>query len=192
MLLVSALLLPFGTAPIAAQSGLVPRGTILNLILDISLDSEKAEVGDRFTATLAEDIVVDGNVRIRRGATVRGMVADVTDAGGLTGVSRKASMQLRFESIGTSLTVYTIGATLVSVYDPVAGLTGEDIRERDLDAKDRDARFSALFGNVSQRAMIGSIAGAVAILAPEGKELELEKGTGLRIRLDRDLNLSIT
>ena len=191
MLFVSALVLSLGAAPVAAQSGMVPGGTILNLILDNSLDSD-TEVGDVFTATLAEDVLVDGNVRIRRGATVRGMVMDVADAGTLADPSRKASMRLRFESIGTNLKVYTISATLVSVHDRVSGLTGEEIRDRDLDADDRDALLRALFRDVSKGAIIGSIGDAVAILAPKANEVELEKGTGLRIRLDRDLNVTIT
>jgi hypothetical protein len=210
-----------GTAPAFAQSRIVPRGTVLNLILDTSLDSEDAQVGDKFTATVAKDVVEDGITVIRRGVTVSGRVTQVEDADRLAGLSDKASMTLRFERLTANGRSWPISATLVSVHDRVEGLTDEDIKRDDDDDDDDDrdideegrveaetdlgdiftkgaigvgagALLGALFGNVSRGLILGSIGSAVAILAPEGEEVELEQGAGLRIRLDRDLKISIT
>ena len=54
------------------------------------------------------------------------------------------------------------------------------------------ALLGAIFGNVSRGVLLGTIGGAVAILAPKGEDVELEEGSGLRIRLDRDIDLRTT
>ena len=154
---------------------------------------------------------------IRQGATVRGTVTKVERAKRLAGLKGKAKLVLRFDTIQTVTGERPITATLVSVHDPVPGLTDEDIKRDDDDdtdineegevSRDTDlgdiltkgaigvaagALLGALFGNVSRGVIIGSIGGAIAILAPKGKDLVLKEGTGLQIRMDRDLNVSIT
>jgi hypothetical protein len=52
--------------------------------------------------------------------------------------------------------------------------------------------LGALFGNVSRGLLLGTIGGAVAILAPKGRDVILEKGTGFQVRIDHDLNLPVT
>jgi hypothetical protein len=219
MILVMFMALHAAAAPALAQRATVPRGTVLNLILNHNLDSEDAQVGDRFTATVAERLIVGGNVAIERGAVVRGVVSQVEDADRLAGLTGKASMTLRFDRLESGGRVYPITATLVSVHDSIRGLTDEDINRDDDDDDDGDvdeegrveadrdlqdifikgaigvgagALLGALFGNVSRGLIIGSIGSAVAILAPEGEEVVLKEGTGLRIRLDRDLKVPIT
>jgi hypothetical protein len=219
--LVFALVISMTISPaLVAQSHVVPRGTTLKLILNEDLSTEENEVGDRFSATLAEDVRLDERTLIRRGATVEGTITELERPKRFAGLRGRASMTLRFDRIRTDQGSHRLDATLVSVHDPVPGFDDEDIR-RDRDREDEDidvgeegeieaepdvgeiitkgaigvaagALLGALFGNVSRGLILGSIGGAVAILAPKGKHVELEEGTGLRIRLDRDLNLSIT
>ena len=49
--------------------------------------------------------------------------------------------------------------------------------------------LGAIFGSVSRGLLLGSIGGAVAILAPKGDDVTLSQGTGLPVRLDRDLDV---
>jgi hypothetical protein len=157
---------------------------------------------------------------IRHGATVRGAVTQVERAERLAGLSGRARLMLRFDTIETDTGNRQIAATLVSVHDPVPGLRSKNVDDDDDEvAEDTDigeegeieaetdvgdiitkgaigvaagALLGALFGNVSRGVILGSIGGAVAILAPKGEKVTLPPGTGLRIRLDRDLNVSIT
>jgi hypothetical protein len=202
----------------AGQSNVIPRGTTLRLILEDRLDSEDAMEGDAFSANLAEDLVIDGRLMIRRGAVVTGTISQVEDADRLAGLTGKASMTLRFDRIRANGEWRPLSATLVSVHDPLEGVGADDYfgdredDDRDIDEEGRleadtdigaiikkgaigigaGALLGALFGNVSRGLIIGSIGSAVAILAPEGEEVTLEEGTGLTVRLDRNLDLSIT
>src|SRR5262249_29849970 len=66
----------------------VPAGTDLVVRMIDSVDSKKNSVGDRFEASLDEDLVVDGTVVARRGASVYGRLAEVQGAGHLAGKSQ--------------------------------------------------------------------------------------------------------
>jgi hypothetical protein len=196
----------------AAQTQNVPRGTRLKVILNNDLSTKTTDEGDQFEATVAEAVRVDGRTLIPRGSTIEGTVTEVERAKRLAGLAGKAKLTLRFDRIRVRGQSRPIHATVVSVHDPVEGLTDEDLEdsdvgdegevEADTDTKDvltkgaigvaAGALLGALFGNVSRGVIIGSIGGAVAILAPKGKDVILKEGTGLTIRLDRDLNLAIT
>jgi hypothetical protein len=211
--------LSLAPALMAQQRAVVPRDTTLRLILNDSLHTDRNEAGDRFRGTLAEDVRVDGSTLIRKGAQVDGTITELEEAKRLAGLSGQAKMILRFDRIHVNGRTYPLSATLASVHDPVEGLTDEDVRDNRDDDGDVDigdegeveaedditgiitrgaigvgagALLGALFGNVSRGLLLGSIGGAVAILAPKGKDVDLREGTGLQIRLDRDLNLSIT
>lgn len=200
-----------------AEQQVVPRGTTVKLLLSDSLSTKDSEVGQRFHATVAEDVIVDGRTMIRRGASLTGAVTEVERPKRLAGLAGKAKMTLRFDRIQTVSGGRPLEATLISVHDPAPGVTDKQARkDKDknvdiskegevkagTDVKDiltkgaigvaAGAVLGAVFGNVSRGVLLGSIGGAVAILAPKGKDVNLREGTGLQIRLDRDLNLSIT
>ncbi len=206
----------FAAPPLRAQSNVVPRGTALKLILSETLSSKETDAGDRFRATVAEDVVVDGRTLIRRGAAVRGTVTQVERAKRLAGLAGRAKLVLRYDTVQTVNGERPLAATLVSVHDPVPGLTDEDVKKKD-DETDigeegevtaetevgeiltkgaigvaAGALLGALFGNVSRGLILGSIGGAIAILAPKGDDVVLKEGTGLQIRLNRDLNAATT
>lgn len=198
-----------------AEQQVVPRGTAVKLILSESLSTRDSEVGQRFRATVAEDVISNGRVMIRHGASVTGTVTEVERAKRLGGLTGKAKMTLRFDRIQTVSGDRPLDATLVSVHDPVPGVKDRNIKkDKDVDINEEGqvkagtdvkdiltkgaigvaagAVLGALFGNVSRGVILGSIGGAVAILAPKGKDVNLKEGTGLQIRLDRDLNPEIT
>jgi hypothetical protein len=216
LLLVMALTLNLAVTPLlaAAQRNVVPRDTILKLILDDRLSTENTNPGDWFTARLAEDLRRNGRVFIERGAIVEGRVTRVEKPKRLAGLQGTASLTLSFDRLRTDDRVYPMVATLVSVHDPVEGLEPDDVKSNDQKVGDEGeieaerntteiitkgaigvaagALLGALFGNVSRGLLLGSIGGAIAILAPKGKHVVLEEGTGLRVRLDRDLSPVVT
>ena len=54
----------------------VPAGTRLRVALVEGVSTTKNSPGDRFTATLAEPVIVDGKMVLEKGTKVRGSVVD--------------------------------------------------------------------------------------------------------------------
>jgi|SRR5216683_2622296 len=65
----------------------VPAGTVLVIRTTDFLSSDKNQIGDQFTATLDQLLVVNGWVVARRGQTLVGKVKDVRKAGRVKGTS---------------------------------------------------------------------------------------------------------
>jgi len=80
---------PAGSAPAtaaattAAQAIEVPAGTTLTVRLGEKLGSKISQVGQSFSATLDQDVVVDGQTVIAAGASVNGEVAFARPGGAL-------------------------------------------------------------------------------------------------------------
>jgi hypothetical protein len=64
------------SAPAAAQT-VLPEGAALRLSADNDLSSQRSKVGDPATFTVAEDVILDGQVLIPQGAKVSGRVTHV-------------------------------------------------------------------------------------------------------------------
>ena len=107
---------PVGTLPAPAPEGLgspapsapvpeapasvwrtVPAGQTLQLVFDEGVSSGEAQVGDRFTTRVAEDVVVNGEVLIPSGSTVSGSVTEATALNKRVG--GQARLGLAFESL---------------------------------------------------------------------------------------------
>ncbi len=66
----------------------VPAGTSLLVRMIDSVDSDKNHVGDRFRASLEQDLAVDGVVVVPKGADVYGRLAEAKEAGHFEGKSQ--------------------------------------------------------------------------------------------------------
>src|SRR5262249_23294376 len=75
----------------------VPAGTNLNVILIDPLSSDKNKAGDKFTASLAEPLVIEGKTVAAKGTKVEGRVVDAEGAGRVKG---RANMRLVLNGIG--------------------------------------------------------------------------------------------
>ena len=80
----------------APQPIVVPAGTTLTVRLGEALGSRISEVGQSFSATLDQDVVVGGQTVIAAGASVRGKVVSARPAGALAG---EANLQLKLTSV---------------------------------------------------------------------------------------------
>jgi len=90
-----------GSAPASApapapQPVVVPAGTTVTVRLGSSVGSKISSPGDSFSATLADDVTVDGNTVIPSGARARGTVVDAKPLGRFKG---GALLELRLTSI---------------------------------------------------------------------------------------------
>ena len=66
----------------------IPPGTYVTVRTNQPLSSDSNHVGDYFSATLAEPVVVDGFVVAQRGQTLSGRVAEVDKGGRVKGVAK--------------------------------------------------------------------------------------------------------
>jgi hypothetical protein len=173
------------TSPSARRTGRreIPVGQELDVRLQKELDSDTAQVEDRFEATTAVDLIVDGDTVIPAGSSLRGIVTAVDDADRL---DRKGRLSLSFDQIVVNGSSYPIRATLVEALE--SGGYKEDAAKIGA-----GAGVGAIIGGI-----LGGVKGALAgiliggggvVAATEGKDVVLPAGSILRIRLDSPLAL---
>jgi hypothetical protein len=183
---------PYGAAPNA-----IPDGTRFIVKLKDTLDTKTMEQGKHFTAELREELLTPSGLLIPKGRTIKGHVA--TFEHGFTG----ARMQLALDEIHTRKGWVPLVGTVTGVPgDPSIKSTGEEgelyRKGPDMKRVITNAAIGAGVGAATgaaagggKGAAIGAAAGAGlgsgSSLLFHGKELKLEEGTNLEIRLDRDL-----
>lgn len=156
----------------------IPVGTELDVRLQDPLSSGRNQVEDRFIATTVVDLQLNNRVVIPAGSELRGVVSAVDKAGRL---DRKGSLTLAFDQITVNGRAYPMRATVVQALES-EGVRGEVGRIG------TGAGAGAIIGGI-----LGGVKGALAgiliggggvIAATPGKDVELEPGTILRVRLD--------
>ena len=95
------------TPPPPAKKVTVPSGTSMSIRLLDSIDSEKAQPGETFRATLDGPLPSDGDSALPSGYDVKGHVVDVKSAGKFAGQSL---LVLQLDSISVSGRLYGIEA----------------------------------------------------------------------------------
>src|SRR3984885_4077777 len=145
--------------PLAPPSLTVPAGTVIQIRTRDFLSSDGNHKGDNFIATLAQPIVIDGWVVMRRGQTINGQVTDAVRAGRVKGVSR---LQLDL----SQLTL--VDGQLVPVQTQLLNATAGTSRGRDADDIGVRTGTGAAIGAAAaggSGAAIGAGAGFVASVA---------------------------
>jgi len=167
----------------SATRGEIPASTELDVRLSSILSSGTAQVEDRFEATTAADLVIDGRTLVPAGSIMRGVVSSVQPAGRL---KRKAEMTVTFDQITIDGRSYPIRGTVTQAIE------GEGVKG-DLPRAGVGAGVGAIIGGILggfKGAMAGIlIGGGGTIAATEGKEVELPQGTVLRVRLETPVPL---
>jgi hypothetical protein len=161
----------------------IPAGQELDVRLQTALNSDTAQVEDRFEATSAADLIVDGEAVIPAGSAVRGIVTAVDDA---DRIDRKGRLSLSFDQIVVNGRSYPIRATLVEALE--SGGYKEDAAKIGT-AAGVGAIIGGILGGVKGALAGILIGGGGVVAATEGKDVELPPGTILRIRLDSPLTL---
>jgi hypothetical protein len=86
---------PYGAQP-AGEAVVVPNGTMLRIRINQGLNSNHAQPGNIFDATVINDVAADGAIAIPRGATVHGTVVEAKSAGALKG---RGEIQLQLTQV---------------------------------------------------------------------------------------------
>jgi hypothetical protein len=152
-----------------AAAIVVPAGTKLRVVLRQAVSSDKSHAGDRFSASLAEPVIVDGKTVVEKGTEVAGRVVDATESGRVNG---RASLKLRLTEIvgdgGKSISISTKPYTVIA----------QSTKKRDAAIIGGGAGVGAAIGAIAGGkkgaaigAAVGGGSGTGAVLATKGKEV---------------------
>ena len=159
----------------------IPAGTVAIVRIDEPLSSDRNQVGDQFTGTLQQPIVVNGWVVARRGQVVMGQVKSVKKAGRVTGVSQ----------LGVELTDMTlVNGEQAPILTELWKASGGTSHGADAATIAGGTALGAIVGSAAdwgRGAAIGAGAGAVAgigaVLLTRGRPTILEPESQLTFRL---------
>ncbi|HET9482293.1 MAG TPA: hypothetical protein VFP98_11105 [Candidatus Polarisedimenticolia bacterium] len=160
----------------------VPSGTTLMLAMDTGLNSKTALVGDVFTATLLEPIVVDGREVIPAGSKVEGEVTEAVPAKRGAG---NAKLAMSFDHLTLTSGFKT---DIVGTFQEVT----ESKKKRNAAIIGGSAAGGALLGRIlgkdTKGAVIGAIVaggiGTAVVMGQEGEQAKLPADTPFEIRLE--------
>jgi hypothetical protein len=178
----------------------VPAGTILNCRLTQTLTTGLNSQGQSFAATVAEPLVVDGQVVIPTGATVQGRIASLSRPGRIKGVGE---MVLSPETISmpngrtfklNAVLLHAYGAPGARVVDSEGLVKGPNAHKGDLMEIGIGTGAGTFLGTLVGGfhgafigGVIGGTAGLVDRLRRRGPDLALPTGTELKFQLTHQL-----
>ena len=166
----------------------LPAETVFSVRLLAPIGTETAQVGDSVSAHNLIRVTRMEKTLIPEGALLHGAVELADRPGGRT--DRGTKLILAFGRLEVDGEFYDVTATVVG---------GSQDLETGLGSEKKKMGIGAGIGGVVG-AVIGGATGAIAgvilggsgaVLATEGKDVELPVGTVLRVRLDRELELPV-
>ncbi len=188
---------PDQTAPPASSSApptppppatvVIPAEARLRVRLDEDLGSKISQPGQSFGATVADDVVVDGQTVIPRGAHVEGTVIDAKPLGHFEG---GALLELRLERVRTNWGSYPVATSTMERVEKGKG-------KRTAAFAGGGGVFGAIIGGLAgggKGAAIGALAGAGAGTAGSAmtgnREIFLPAETLLTFRLEHPVRIT--
>jgi hypothetical protein len=173
--------------PVPAQLTIKP-GTYVTVRVNQPLSSDKNQVGDAFTATLAQPVVVDGVVVAQRGQTIYGHVTEAKKAGRVEGTSR----------LGVQLTQLTlVDGQQLPIQSQMISRNGPTSIGRDAAAIGGTTALGAAVGAAAgwgRGAAIGAGAGAVVgtlgVLLTRGQPTILYPESVLTFRIEQPVTVA--
>lgn len=161
----------------------IPAGTEVDVRLQTRLDSKEAVVEDRVEATTLVDLYQGNDLLVPAGSLLVGHVTSVERA---TRTDRKGSITVEFNRLTVNGRSRDVHAVVTQALES-GGLKDEAARIG------TGAGVGAIIGGI-----LGGVKGAIAgiliggggvVAATEGKDVELEPGTVLRVRFDNPVPL---
>ncbi len=177
---------PPSTAPPPATV-VIPVDTRLRVRLDEDLGSKISEPGQSFAATVADDVVVNGQIVIPRGAHAEGTVIDARALGHFKG---GALLELRLERVRTNWGSYPVATSTMERAERGKG-------KRTAGFAGGGGVFGAIIGGLAgggKGAAIGALAGAGAGATGSAmtgnREIFLPAETLVTFRLERPVHVT--
>lgn len=169
--------------PAGAANAIVPVGTEFTVELDETLSAESNDVGDRFTATVTEDIRDGTEVIVPEGAKVSGRITGIDES---DGVGDQAALRVVFESINVNGTDHALAADVTDVDVSLTDRRNvDDTTEKIVAGAAAGAIVGAIIGGSLKDILVGGVLGAgagtiislgtgdVQSALPAGSELDL-------------------
>jgi hypothetical protein len=162
----------------------IPAGSEVDVRLQQRLSSEDAQVEDRVVATTMVDLFRGEELLVPSGSTIEGYVSSVNPA---TRTDRKGELTIMFTKLTVNGRTHDIRGYVTQALES-EGIKGEVGRIAGGSA------VGAIIGGIlggTKGAIAGILIGGGGVLAAtEGKDVELEAGTILRVRFDTAVPLS--
>jgi hypothetical protein len=167
-----------------SEPGTLPVGQELDVRLRTPLNSDTAQVEQRFEATTVVDIMQNGRVLVPAGSLVEGVVSAVDKA---TRTDRTGSLTLSFDRMRVNGQQRRIRASATQVFK--SGGIRDEAPKAGI-----GAGAGAIIGGIlggAKGAVLGAVIGAGGtIAATEGKNVDLPAGTVVRIRMDSPVRIA--
>ena len=177
---------PPRSAPAAPAAIELPAGTSIRVRLDQDLGSKISQPGDSFTATVSDDVVVDGTTVIARGSRADGAVIDAKPLGKFKG---GAELVVKLERVTTSYGSYPVSTSSIQHAEKGKG-------KRTALFAGGGAGLGALIGGLAgggKGAAIGALAGGGAGTAggamTGNKQIVLPAETMLTFKLEQPVHI---
>jgi hypothetical protein len=148
-----------------------------------SLDTSKNHTGDLFTATLESNLVANGVLVARRGATVHGKVIKSEQARRLTG---KSELQLALIDIVINGAAHPIST---GDFQQVGASEGVNTAKKTVAGAGLGAAIGAISGNAGKGAAIGAVSGVGVSMIKKGEAIRVPSETLLDFRLNQPVIL---
>ena len=165
----------------------LPVHTELRVRLDEDLGSKISKPGDSFTATVADDVRVNGQVVIARGARADGTVVDARPLGRFKG---GALLEVRLDRVHSKWGSYPVSTTSIERAEKGKG-------KRSAGFIGGGAGFGAILGGLAgggKGAAIGALAGGGAGTAGSAftgnRQIVLPAETMLTFRLEHPVHIT--
>ena len=165
----------------------LPSGTRIRVRLDQDLGSKISQAGDSFSATVADDVLVNGETVIPKGARAEGTVIDAKPLGRFKG---GAALSVRLERVTTKWGSYPVATSTIEHAEKGKG-------KRSAGFIGGGAGLGALIGGIAgggKGALIGGLAGAGAGTAGTAftgnKQILLPAETLLTFRLENPVHIT--
>ena len=168
------------------QSLTLPAGTVIRVRVDDWISSERNVIGDTFSGSLAEPIVVGGWVVARRGQSETGRVTQVKKGG-------HGSSQLGVDLPGLTL----VDGQQVTLQTELYQTSGGTSPGRDAAVVGTTTGVGALIGAIAGRGVgaaigagVGATAGIIGVISTPGRPAVVAPESVLSFRLQQPVTIS--
>jgi hypothetical protein len=197
---VAVLLLSAGM--LEAQQVSIPEGTVIELRMDTSLNSETSKVNDAFKATVFKSVSLDGRIAVPEDSIVTGRVTTVERA---ERSSRSGVIGVEFNELSIRGRAYRILGTLTSldaeerkqILDDESRVTGKSSTPRNILFIGGGAGVGAAVGAIAggkKGAGIGAVTGGgigvLGALLSRGSEAQVPVGSEVAMQLVRAVSVN--